>query len=880
MDHVGKSYLTRRPSDRHGQKPLVTDVSGPRPRHPGCRLHGATRPARHVLPLMFLMSACVFHATSVRAGTDDGTAFFESRIRPVLVEHCYKCHSDRAKTPKGGLRLDSRGAILRGGDHGPALVPGKPADSLIVQAISYDGDVAEMPPKEKLPDRVIDDFRRWIASGAVDPRQETPSTAKTPSVDDATARGFWAFQPPRWPDLPAVRDGSWPGDSLDRFILAKLEAKGLTPAPDADRYTWLRRVTIDLVGLPPTPDQIADFLSDSSPRAHERIVDRLLASPAFGERWARHWLDLTGYADQIGTANDLFAEHAWRYRDYVIAAFNADIPFDRFIREQIAGDLLPHDNSESRARNLTATGFLLLGDLTVVQADKAKLRVDVVDQQVEKVGRAFLGLTIGCARCHDHKFDPIPQRDYYAMAGIFQSTESVRKAEWGVWSWPMVAELPETNDQRTQRQARLAKHQKTLASLKAERERGKTRTKEIGASLQVKGGTEIARATREALEKERRELDARLRKLDAEIEHVEFFAPSVPVTFAVKDVPKPADMRITIRGDAHALGDVVPRGFVRVVSRTSHPSIPAAESGRRQLADWIASPDNPLTARVAVNRIWQRLFGEGIVRSVDYFGKRGETPSHPELLDHLAQRFIRDGWSQKRLIRRLALSRTYRMSSDHNARADAIDPDNRLLWRMNRRRLDAEALRDSLLAVSGKLIDCRGGPGLPLEFLENSGGLGKGGVNPPFFRLVKFRPEQSFIRTIYLPVMRSAPQPGPAELRNVFDFTQPGEFAGQRSVTTVPTQALFLMNSKEMKQRAHELAERAMTLPGDEVRLENLWLRVLNRPITADERSDSLAFLNQARSRNMGVETVKRERLAWGELCHALLASNEFLVRL
>ena len=639
-------------------------------------------------------------------------------------------------------------------------------------------------------------------------------------------------------------------------------------------------MSLDLTGLPPSPAQIGEFINDSSPQADEHVVDRLLASPAFGERWARHWLDLTGYADQIGTANDLFAEHAWRYRDYVITACNADKPFDRFIREQIAGDLLPYDTVEERARNLIATGFLLLGDLPVVEADKAKLRVDVIDQQVDKVGKAFLGLTLACARCHDHKFDPISQRDYYAMAGIFYSTESVGRAEWGVWSWPTFVELPETKAREIERKAKLAQHRRNIETLKAEREQAKHRNTEISTAIKGKGITENDKPSRDALEKEKRQLDARLEKLDRDIEHAEFFAPAVPVAFAVRDSPKPADMRITIRGDAHALGDMVRRGFVNVLSRNQPISIPERESGRRQLADWIASADNPLTARVVVNRIWQELFGEGIVRSVDYFGTRGDRPSHPDLLDSLATRFVEDGWSRKRLIRKLVLSHAYRMGSMHDSQASTVDPENRLLWRMNRRRLDAESLRDSLLAVSGKLFACAGGPGLPLEYPENSGGLGKGGVNPPHFRLSTFRPEQQFVRTVYLPIIRSAPQPGPAEVRNVFDFTQPGEFAGQRSVTTVPTQALFLMNAKVLKQRAFDLARRTTTVAGVDARLDTLWLFVLNRPITAEERTESVAFLAEVRNLNSGIESNSRELSAWAELCHALLASNEFLVRL
>jgi hypothetical protein len=841
---------------------------------------------RSILPALFT-ALCVSIAPPAWADADPDEAirFFESRIRPVLVEHCYKCHSSRSKSPRGGLRVDSRDALLRGGETGPAVVPGRPDGSLLLKALSYEGEVSEMPPDSKLPDQVLADFRHWIAAGAADPRRETVADETPSDVDAASARDFWAFRTPIRLEPPSVRDASWVRDELDRFILARLEAKGLRPAPDADNATWLRRVSFDLAGLPPSPEQIAAFLGDPSPHAKERVVDRLLASPAFGERWARHWLDLTGYADQIGTANNLFAEHAWRYRDYVIAAINADTPFDRFIREQIAGDLLPEASIEGRARNLIATGFLVLGDLTVVEADKAKLRVDVVDQQVDKVGKAFLGLTLGCARCHDHKFDPIPQRDYYAMAGIFSSTESVTRAEWGVWSWPALAKLPETPTTRAERETRLERHRRSLATAKAERDRAGRRIAEIGGLIEGKGpaSRSIEPSRRETLEKERRELQGRVGRLGSAIEHGEFFAPTVPVAFAVHDSARPGDMRITIRGNAHALGKEVPRGFVQVISRgpAAAAAISSNESGRRELADWIASGENPLTARVAVNRIWQKLFGEGIVRSVDYFGRRGERPSHPELLDALAVRFVADGWSRKRLIRDLVLSRAYAMSSIHDSRADAVDPDNLLLWRMNRRRLDAESLRDSMLAVSGTLVAQGGGPGLPLEYPENTGGLAKGGVNPPSFHLGRFRPVQEFVRTVYLPIIRSAPQAGPAEVRNVFDFTQPGEIAGRRAVTTVPTQALFLLNASFVKRRAVELARLTMAASTDDgARLDRLWLRALGRPITPGERADSTAFLAEIRDLDSKMPTADRELRGWAELCHALLASNEFLMRL
>ena len=495
---------------------------------------------RHFAILAAALS--IVTATRAPADAEDSTAFFESRIRPVLVEHCYKCHSGRAKSPKGGLRLDSREALLRGGVSGPAIVPGKPDDSLLIKALSHEGDVAEMPPDEKLPDRVIADFRRWIASGASDPRDRKPRGHKPAGGDVASARDFWAFRPPRDPGRP-VGAGSRRGPGMSWIG---------SSSPDSKRRDCGRSPT------PIAPPGCAGFRWTSSachrrPRRSSRSSTTHRPWP--GSAWSidcwrhrrsasagrRHWLDLTGYADQIGTANDIFAEHAWRYRDYVIAAFNADRPFDRFIREQLAGDLLPYDTPHERARNLIATGFLVLGDLTVVEADKAKLRVDVVDQQVDKVGKAFLGMTLGCARCHDHKFDPIRQRDYYALAGIFSSTESVCRAEWGVWSWPTIAELPETPAEQAERKARLEQHRQAIAALTAERERAGHRIGEIGAILQGQGKAQVGPgvSTRAGTRRHSRRSGASWRpasaQLAADIEHAEFFTPAVPVAFAVHD---------------------------------------------------------------------------------------------------------------------------------------------------------------------------------------------------------------------------------------------------------------------------------------------------------------------------------------------------------
>ena len=675
----------------------------------------------------------------------------------------------------------------------------------------------------------------------------------------------WAFLPLSKSEAPQVKNARWPHNAIDQFILAKLEEQQLEPVEDADRYTWLRRVTFDLTGLPPTPEEIQAFIKDESHQSHETVVDRLLMSKAFGERWARHWLDLVGYADQMGTSNNVFAQFAWRYRDYVIKALNDDKPFERFVREQVAGDLLPYDSVEERADNLVATGFLVLGDIEIVEADKKKLLVDIVDQQVGKIGKAFLAMSVNCARCHDHKFDPISLQDYYAMAGFFHATSSTYKTGRGVWSNVNILELPENESQQAEREQRQLEHSEKVAAMKRERSTAQRRAADLDEQLMNTG---LPKEERDKLTVKRKKENGRIAELGTQILHAEFFAPKVPRVHGVRDMKHPDDMRITIRGNPRALGDVIPRGFLSV-SSNEQPEIPSGQSGREQLANWLVSPDNPLTARVTVNRIWQKLFGEGLVRTVDYFGLPGETPSHPELLDYLANGFIINGWSQKRLIRSLVLSRTYQLASVHHDHCYKIDPVNTWLWRMRRFRLDAEALRDAMIFVSGKLKDSMGGPALPLNYPENVRGLEPTEPNPPRFLFIKWGPDQKYQRTIYLPVIRSATQPGPGQLRNVFDFPQPAVFTGKRVITAVPTQALFLMNNSEVREQSVGLAEHIQGQSDDDSeRLEILWLTVLNRPITESEQTESLLFLE------------KVSELPWVELCHALLASNEFLVRL
>ena len=854
------------------------------------------------MPRLRPITALLLAPLALLAAGDD-ELFFESKVRPVLIKRCYDCHSTEKKT-KGGLALDTRAGWQHGGDNGPAIIPGDLTKSLVIKAVRYlDKDFA-MPPKSRLPADEVAILEEWVKRGAPDPRTGDAAKAAKPkrTINLEEGRKFWAFQPVSHPSAPAVKDTAWAKDPLDRFLLAKIEAKGLKPAGDADRHTWIRRVSLDLTGLPATAEEVLAFAHDTSPDAYAKVVDRLLASPAYGERWARHWLDLTGYADMIGTSNEVFAEHAWRYRDYLIQAFNRDKPFDQFIKEQLAGDLMPASAPEQRAEQIVATGFLQVGDLEIVNPDKAKMEADHIDTQLIKIGGAFLGMTMGCARCHDHKFDPVGLEDYYGMAGMLRSSPSSGKmVGFGVWSTIRSVPLPESPTQLAERQKVEADHAAKLAAMKAEQAKLTEENKAIVAKLaalekaaQAKPASPVDKAApvattptpkpspeKDLLTKRRDEIAALLKTKGSEIQHAEFFKSKAPKAFAMQDDAKPADMPIYVRGNPYATGAIVPRGALRVASWDKFPAIPAGQSGRLQLAEWIADRRNPLTARVTVNRLWQKLFGEGLVRSVDYFGERGERPSHPELLDHLATRFMADGWSQKRFLRGLVLSRAYRLSSTNHAEGLSLDPENRLFWRMNRQRLEAEAIRDSLLKVSGELATKSGGPSLALEIIENTGALAAAGINPPSYHHRKSRPSQEFERTVYLPVMRNGASSAD-KIRSFFDFVDPASITGQRNQTVMPTQSLFLLNNDLVRKRAGSLAKQLIVAHADEnARLEALWLRAWNRPITTEERTDALSFLKEITSllkTPRAPEAVEAAR--WQELCHSLLASNTFIYRL
>jgi hypothetical protein len=771
---------------------------------------------------------------------DDGMSFFEKRIRPVLAEHCYSCHSEKADKLKGGLLLDTKAGVLKGGDTGPAVIPGHPEKSLLLKALRGTDADMQMPPKKKLSDEVVRDFEAWIVRGAPDPRHSDVGGARKGKIDWDEARRYWAFQPLREPKLPEVRDASWPASPIDRFILARLEAKGLRPAPDADPRTLLRRVTFDLTGLPPTPEELDAFLADPSPAAFARVVDRLLASPAYGERWGRHWLDVVRYADTAGDNSDFPVPQHHRYRDYVIRAFNEDVPFDRFVREQIAGDLLPAKTEEERVRNIVATGYL-------ANARRFGSRVDdypwhlTIEDTIDNLGRTFLGFTVNCTRCHDHKFDPFTNDDYYALYGIFSSTR---------YPWPGI-ELEQKQrdfvplvpaDQAARALAGRAARQKELDE---DFKRIEAEKKAVDAAA-TGDDAESARLKEFAAELAKA-LDAAKKARD---QHGKAPLP-FETAYAVAEAPKAGNAKIQVKGDPERLGIEVPRRFPTILGGRSLGE-GTKGSGRLELAEWIVDPSNPLTARVTANRIWHWHFGKGIVATPSDFGKQGRAPTHPELLDWLARRFQESGGSWKAMHRLVCLSRAYRMSSRDDAEALVADPANELLWKFSRRRLEAEAIRDAILSVSGGL-DRSPAPPHPFppmpqwDFTQHK----------PFVAVY-----ESERRSVYLMTQRIRRHP----FFGTFDGADPSASTASRPASTTTLQALYFLNDPFVHAQAKRFAERlAAERPVPETRVERAWQFALGRPPTSDERASALAHVGRA-----GAE-------GWESLARVLFRLNEFL---
>ncbi|MEZ6049259.1 MAG: PSD1 and planctomycete cytochrome C domain-containing protein [Planctomycetaceae bacterium] len=629
-------------------------------------------------------------AIAAEQPTAEELQFFETKIRPLLVESCLDCHNE--DTAESDLRLDTLAGMLKGGKAGAAIIPGKPASSLLITAVGYQDGTLQMPPDGKLPKSAVADLTRWIEMGAPHPESsEVTLPSQKTGIDLEEGRKHWAFQPVHKPDVPETELSSWVVNPIDAFIMQKLEEHSLEPVPPADKRTLIRRATFDLTGLPPTPGEIADFLEDDTPEAFEKVINRLLDSPHYGERWGRHWLDVARYADSNGLDENVAHGNAWRYRDYVVQSLNEDKPYGLFLKEQLAGDLLDSgDDYRLKNEHLVATGFLFGaqgpgGSRFDEDADGYHRRTARYHR------RSVMGLTLGCARCHDHKFDPIAQADYYSLAGIMKSTQTME-------SFKIVARWNENRIATPEQEAELAAKEKDLAAQKEEitafiasaTDALKQRLAD-NAQLPEKPETQFTKDEK-----------AKLKELrDKETEIAKSF-PTLPTAMSVKD-GEIEDVPIHIRGSHLTLGETVERGFPGVIEISNSFDIPKDESGRLELAEWLTHPEHPLTARVMVNRLWRWHFGEGIVPSPDNFGLQGTPPTHPALLDWLAVTFQEKGYSLKEMHRLMMLSNTYQLSSSYDEQNAERDPGNAWFWRYHARRIEAESIRDAILAVSGTL---------------------------------------------------------------------------------------------------------------------------------------------------------------------------------
>ncbi len=1005
-----------------------------------------------LLPALGLISLLLPAHNAAAEGAPDSAAvkFFEDRVRPVLAEHCFACHGPAKQ--KGGLRLDSRAAAIKGGDIGPAVVPGETSTGLLIKAVGHAGEL-KMPPTGKLAPRQIADLTAWVNMGAPWPAD---AVAVGPVKKTPTAGGeHWSFLPVREPAPPAVADEAWVRNPIDRFVLAKLAEKNLKPAPPADKRTLIRRATFDLLGLPPTPEETEAFVRDESPAAFAKLVDRLLASPQYGERWGRHWLDVARYADSNGMDENLSYANAWRYRDWVIGAFNADLPFDRFVKLQLAGDLLVPDSPEG----VVPTGFLMIGPKMLAEDDPVKMQMDIIDEQLDTLGQAFLGLTLGCARCHDHKFDPVTARDYYALAGILKSTKTMDNfsvvARWqerplgdpaalakakahdelvaaakkdlktreGEAKTKLLADararvadyLAAAEEVRKNRSAgagpRMAGGKPPVGTMSLEAEdfqRGnvlKDRENygkgigvlvnagplpnfteydvtvpadgsyalefryaaadprpvrvlldgkyledatgrvtggwgpdkqewDGGPAVTLKKGKAVIRLERagpvphidklalvplpagqaapvrptdrqlvpvflkqlvahldrlgkapegDALKKLAEandgpfavptpidpllsaEVAAELKMLREKVTTLEKARPPLPTAMAVSE-GKPENLKIHLRGSHLTLGAEALRGFPAALTLPGQPAVGLTGSGRKELAEWVTRADHPLTARVAVNRLWTWHFGDGLVHTPDNFGRLGDTPVHRELLDWLAARFVKEGWSVKAMHRLVMASATYQMSAAYDPAAALNDPENRLHGHWPRQRLGAEAFRDALLAVGGNLDLTPGGSLLTVPnraYVTSTANRNYDGYD-------------SDRRSVYLPVVRSAGY----EPFQAFDFPDPSVPKGRRAVTNVPAQSLLLMNGKLVGQQMRRLADRLLARPGDDAaRVRFAYELVFSRPATTVETNRALEFVGQYEKAAVAekIPAPDARRRAWQGLCRALVSSNEFM---
>ena len=929
-------------------------------------------------PLLILLVSSAF---AYCAEDTTQNEYFEKKVRPVFVARCQPCHNSKVKT--AGLDLETANGFVHGGASGPLITKDKLDDSRLLHVVSYVERI-KMPPTGKLKPDELAAITEWVKGGGTWPgapeaTADSPvATGLSPSGTrihgagiQASERKFWAFQPVIDPKVPSVKNPPWAHNEIDRFLLAKLDAKGLKPSAPASKAVLLRRATYDLTGLPPSEKDLDAFLADNSPNAFEKVVDRLLASPRYGEQWGRRWLDVARYADSTGNDEDHRYPYAWRYRDYVIDAFNSDLPYDQFVREQVAGDLLQAPAGESvNKRGLVATGFLALGPKALAQPDKRKMLVDVWDEQIDVTSRAFLGLTVACARCHDHKFDPIQTRDYYSMMGMFASTTDFSDTKGGVAKLlyvPLVDKNIYEEYKAGQAQVDRKRAAREMVEEDAQLERNRKLAPQVAeymlAAWKIHNNHTPVSAAAEAAKLDERILDKWVKtlepvgappyldawiqskpenleaaaaayqqqytdKLNAWSKQIEKWrektqkalagtgAPpakpshdeeNAPFFHAVyfedgpfaakpkeyekiygadfarqieemkksesdlkKSLPPEPDMacavqegtavaqKVFIRGDYASEGEDAPKVFPQVLQRSDDPVV-AHGSGRLELAQWLSSPSNPMTARVMVNRLWLGHFGEGIVRTPDNWGKMGERPTHPELLDYLAARFVETGWSVKRMQKLIMMSAAYQMSSDASPEGIAADPENRLLSHFNRRRLSVEEIRDAMLAIDGSIDYEMGG--------TMQKGFGTDGENSN--GRLSLNPEKVKRRMVYLPLRRS----NLASILNLFDFGDAVTPSGKRVLTNVAPQALFAMNSGFVQERADTIAKQLLaSYPDEKARMTEAFRRILNRAPAPDEMDALFTYMARFRQKF----PARGEAVAWQSVSHILLASSEF----
>ena len=838
-----------------------------------------------------LLLLCGVHAAvsmePIRAVQDEQYAFFEAKIRPVLVNTCFDCHG--GEEVNNGLRVDSREALLEGGIYGAAIVPGDPDASLLIEAIRHNETAyVQMPPDEKLLDHVVRDFEAWVKAGAI-----WPSEPAWQPTDKVEAEPHWSFEPVKTVEPPVDMTG-WSDHPIDRFVRAQQHERGLHPNAAADKRTLMRRVYFNLVGLPPTPEEARAFMADTSPNAFEQLVERLLASPQYGERWGRHWMDVVRYADTGGDNADYPIPEAYLYRDYIIDSFNADKPYDQFVHEQLAGDILAKTGPPQRyAEQIIATGFIALSRR--FGTGPYQLNHLILEDTIDTTGRAFLGLTMRCARCHDHKFDPITMEDYYAMYGIFDSTqypyagsESFQTDRNPRTHFVPLLPLEQVQSQIDAYQAELSQRRKEIEKLEHEGELAEKRNsikqqieslrEQINTLKSDGGDASDLESQLPALSTQQNELTDQINRQKGDLKQKlprTDLPADMPQAYAVRD-GEAKDAPIHRRGDPAQSGPTVKRDVPKFLNGGNALDIPEGQSGRLQLAQWLTNPANPLTARVMVNRIWQYHFGKGIVTTSSNFGRNGSKPTQPELLDYLATRFIESGWSVKAMHRLILSSKTYQLASNNDAHNAAVDPANDYYWRFDRRRLEAEAIRDAVMSISGLLNPSRPGahPFPPMEkwhWLQH--------IPFPYDNVTgRFEPTPypSNHRSVYLMTQRLQYH----DYLGLFDGPDTNTTTAVRTSSTVPQQSLFLMNNPWAHEQAQAFARRLMAFSHDPVeRINRAHVLTYSREVTAEEQQRAEAYINRVDEEltTRELSPDQREFEAWNSYAQVLFRSNELL---